>query len=940
MTTHCVDCHGGSDPEGNLDLSRFTTVEDVVSDFKTWQIVQSRLEAGDMPPKDADPQLSDDNREKLISWLKALRRNEAVRNAGDPGLVLARRLSNSEYNYAIRDLTGVDIRPTRDFPIDPANEAGFDNSGESLTMTPALVRKYLDAAREVTDHLVLNPDGIAFAPHPVVTATDRDKYCVNRIIAFYDRQNTDLADYFFAAWLHRTEAIGKPLAEIANDRGLSQRYLSTVWDILEGDAEELGPIANLQRRWRELPDDSEDVEEARRRCVALRYRVTQLREKLRFTFDSLNEAGIHQGSQAFVLWKNRQYADARRKCNHEPFVYGREDGSYGDLLVPEEEPIRSKVIAEFDRFCSVFPDAFYIRERGRDYGNNKNDPNEARGRYLSAGFHSMMGYFRDDRPLYDLVLNKEQQLELDRLWWELDFVASAPMRQYSGMLWFERAESSFARERQFDFARPASRESASEENIRRYADLYLAKARRNEANDVAITAIQDHFATINRQIRTVESAQLEAEPKHIQAVVEFAGRAFRRSLRSSEVAELHDFYRQLRQNEELSHEDSIKDLVVSVLVSPQFSFRTDLAANQDDIQELTDVEVASRLSFFLWASVPDETLLSLAESGRLRDSGSLREQVTRMLADPRSKSLAVEFGGNWLDFRRFEDHNAVDRTQFPQFTDELRQAMFEEPVRYLSDVIQRDRSILDLLYGTDTFVNQPLAKHYGMEQVEFGDNAWVHVDQADDYRRGGLLPMAIFLTKNAPGRRTSPVKRGYWVVRRLLGEEIPPPPPNVPELPEDESELGDLTLREVLERHRQHASCAACHARFDSLGLVFEDFGPVGELRDRDLAGRPVDVGAMFPDSVSRSGVQGLQEYIRLERQDDFVDNFCRKLLTYSLGRSLIPSDDLLIEEMKQNLVENDHRFSSLVDTIVTSPQFLTKRGRIQSVARTNGDSR
>src|SRR5262249_38542847 len=194
----------------------------------------------------------------------------------------------------------------------------------------------------------------------------------------------------------------------------------------------------------------------------------------------------------------------------------------------------------------------------------------------------------------------------------------------------------------------------------------------------------------------------------------------------------------------------------------------------------------------------------------------LTAQARRMLRDPRVRGLATEFAGNWLDVRRFEEHNSVDRARFPSFTNALRQAMFEEPVRYFMDVAQRNRSVLDLLYGTDTFVNRPLAKHYGMPEPPRDD--WVHVKDAARYGRGGLVPMAGVLTKNAPGRRTSPVKRGYWVVRRVLGEKIPPPPPAVPELPKDEANLGELTLPQLLARHRQDKNCAGCHRRFDSVG--------------------------------------------------------------------------------------------------------------------------
>jgi Protein of unknown function (DUF1588)/Protein of unknown function (DUF1585) len=201
----------------------------------------------------------------------------------------------------------------------------------------------------------------------------------------------------------------------------------------------------------------------------------------------------------------------------------------------------------------------------------------------------------------------------------------------------------------------------------------------------------------------------------------------------------------------------------------------------------------------------------------------------------------------------------------------------------------------------------------------------MRVDDATSYGRGGLLPMSVFLTQNAPGLRTSPVKRGYWVVRRVLGETIPPPPAAVPELPGDEAKL-DLPLREMLAKHRDNPSCASCHARFDSFGLVFEGYGPVGERRSNDLAGRPVDIKAVFPNGSEAAGVEGLQKFIREHRQKDFVDNLSRKLLAYSLGRSLMLSDEPLVEQMRAGLAATGYRFATLVDGIVTSPQFLNKR--------------
>jgi hypothetical protein len=313
--------------------------------------------------------------------------------------------------------------------------------------------------------------------------------------------------------------------------------------------------------------------------------------------------------------------------------------------------------------------------------------------------------------------------------------------------------------------------------------------------------------------------------------------------------------------------------------------------------------------------------LKHAAAGDLHQPAVIKAQARRMLQDSRVRALAVEFGGNWLDFRDFEQIGTVDRERFPAFNDELRAAMFEEPVRFLLDVFQRNRPILDFLYARDTFVNPVLARHYGMPEPK----AWAHVSDADRYGRGGLLPMAAFLTKNAPGLRTSPVKRGYWVAKNLLGDQIPPPPPVVPELPADEAKM-DLPLRQMLERHRANPSCAACHARFDSFGVAFETFDPVGRSRTSDLAGRAVDARATFPGGFDGEGLQGIRQFIREHREAHFVRGLTSKLLAYALGRSVALSDELLIEDVGRKLAGNGYHFETVIDSIVTSRQFLNKR--------------
>jgi hypothetical protein len=908
LKSHCFECHSGEKPEAKLDLGSFDSPRAVAANPRIWQLVRRRLEAGEMPPEDAKTKLSAENRAKLIAWIKDAQQFEAEQNAGDPGPVLARRLSNAEFDYSIRDLTGVDIRPTREFPVDPANEAGFDNSGESLAMSPALLQKYLAAARLVADHIVLKPQGFVFAPHPAVTETDRDKYCVQRIMAFYERHQVDYADYFFAAWryAHR-EALGRgndDLPAVAKAAGLSPRYLRTIWSTLNDPLPEAGPLGQVRKEWRQVAEGT-DEQKSRAGCEKLRDLVVKLRGELTVEIPQLKVQGISPGSQPLVLWRNRQSA-----ASHLKYV--------GDAQGEER--------VDRERFSHDFPRTFVVTDRGPYF-----DPKQAgQGRLLTAGFHLMQGYFRDDQPLYELVLSASEQQELDALWRELDFITLVPLRQYADFIFFERAEPPrFMREETFDFARSEDKDANSPEKMAKLKELHLAKAKRNGASDEALDAIDDYYTEMNERIRRVEQDRLAAEPSHLADLLKFADRAWRRPLTAAEKDELRGFYRSLQDGDKLSHEDAIRDTLASVLLSPNFCYRCDLAAEGAGPQRLSAYALASRLSYFLWSSVPDEELLAHATAGDLHEPEELLSQTRRMIKDEKIRGLAVEFGGNWLDFRRFEEHAAVDRERFPSFTPELRQAMFEEPVRFLLDSLQNDRSVLELLYADHTFVNPVLARHYGIPvQGSQSANDWVRIEHASEYGRGGLLPMAVFQTKNSPGLRTSPVKRGYWVVRRLLGEYIPPPPPTVPELPKDEAKLGELTLPQLLARHRADKSCAGCHQRFDAIGLAFEGYGPIGERRTQDLGGKPVQNTAEFPDGSTGEGLAGLRRYLREHRQDDLLDNFCRKLLAYALGRGLLLSDEKLVASMKMSLAEDGYKIQNAVEAIVLSKQFQYQRGQ------------
>jgi hypothetical protein len=895
LKKYCFECHAGKTPEASLDLSSFATLTEVVNDHPRWAQVLEKLRGEEMPPLEAGEHPSTVERRAIVSWISSMRTHEMRKHAGDPGVVLARRLSNAEYNYTIRDLTGVDIRPAREFPVDPANLAGFDNSGESLAMSPALLTKYLQAAREVATHLVLQPKGFTFAPHPMMVETDRDKYAVQRIIDVYGWYSTDLSDYFQAS------AFAKAPAGFRPSTRLSAKYLATVLSVLEGGPEPDGPLATLRAMWKKLPRSAgPNSPELKAGADAMRDFVIGVRAKLATTVTPIAVKGLSGTAQPFLMWRNNEYANNRQRCA--PSATG----------IPGSP-------ASLARFCAVFPDTFYISERGRYFPDNTRDT----GRHLSAGFHNLMGYFRDDRAFYELMLNPAEQRDLDARWHELDFVASANIRTYV-QFYFNESGEARGLGRESEGPRPTDRDVTSEAKIKEVADTYLTRARAT-GNAIAVTAVEDHFRSANAGIRWVEKARIDAEPTHLAALQDFAARAYRRPLSQAERADIVAYYHTLRKQAGVDHEEAMRDAIASILVTPDFCYRIDLIETAGGVRPLSDTALASRLSYFLWSSMPDDELMKEAAAGRLHRPEVLAAQARRMLKDPRVRGLVTEFAGNWLDFRRFEEHNAVDRERFTTFDNDLRQAMFEEPIRFMLDLVQENRPVLDLLYAKHTFVNPVLAKHYGIPDPGVAPTEWVRVDDATTYQRGGLLPMSVFLTKNAPGLRTSPVKRGYWVVKRVLGEDIPPPPAVVPELPRDESKL-DLPLRQALARHREDRACASCHARFDALGLVFEGYGPVGELRTKDLAGRAVDASATFPGGSTGSGIDGLRTYVRAKRQDDFVRNLSRKMLVYGLGRSLMLSDDLLLDTMRTRLAQDSYRFGSVVEAIVTSPQFRMKR--------------
>ncbi len=400
-----------------------------------------------------------------------------------------------------------------------------------------------------------------------------------------------------------------------------------------------------------------------------------------------------------------------------------------------------------------------------------------------------------------------------------------------------------------------------------------------------------------------------------------ARRAYRRPVANSDLKPLLGFFDQ--GGRKGGFENGIKAAFEALLVSPEFLLRAEhdpAGSPSGSVHRVSGLELASRLSFFLWSSIPDDELLDAAERGALSEPAALDHQVRRMLADSRSDALVANFAGQWLSLRNLPRVERNPR-RFPGFDQLLREDFERETELFVADILREDRSVLDLLAANFTFLNERLARHYGIAGVQ-GDE-FRRVELADP-RRGGLLGQASILTVTSYPTRTSVVVRGKWILENLLGEPPPPPPPDVPSLPRPEKDQKPVSLRRQMEQHRAQPACAACHAAMDPLGFALENYDPVGKWRDEE-AGAPLDTAARLPDGTQFSGPAGLKRVL-LDRRDQFIATFTAKLMIYALGRGLDWHDQPLVRAIDREAAEDGFRFSSIVLGIVKSAPFQMRR--------------
>jgi hypothetical protein len=830
---YCLSCHSTVAKKGSLDLERFKNAAHVRQDVKVWQQTIEMLEAGEMPPKER-PQPTDAERKAAICWIRGFLDHEAKSRRGDPGPSPVRRLSNAEYDAIIHDLTGVDLKPSKEFPVDGAGGEGFTNAAESLTdVSPALFTKYLKAAKEIADHAVLLPDGFRFSPK--TTRRDWSDESVGRMRSFYRIFTGDdslpLKPYIATAIKHREKLSKGTLSptKAADSEGCNGKYFDILWMALRKPVGK--PMQDLAKRVATAAE--KDVDAIVAEIVAQQKTMWKVVPVGSYR-DNATSRQVADDSQAKTNEDRKGFAEFRRVF---PLFLCLSN------VIPTDEVVCLKM------------------------------------------FH------REDEPLERLFFSESDKRKIDHLWREHRFISRQAIAendylpQFIGFVTQDQPKELLAF---FESQRPAFKKRADECR----AEL-----------DAAI-------------------------PAQVDKLVAFAAKAYRRPLTEVERKQIRNLHQSLR-SKPMDHEEAFRATLAKVLSSPAFLMKIESMTAATDPKPVGNDQLAARLSLFLWSSIPDDELRSLAGSGKIQEPAILEVQALRMFKDLKARRLATEFGAQWLHVRGFDEFNEKNESLFPTFSSDLRKAMNEEAIFFFQDFFANDRPITDLIAADRSFLNELLAKHYGVPNVKGAE--FRMVKGVRQFGRGGVLGFGSVLSKQAAASRTSPVLRGNWVVETLFGEKLPRPPANIPQLPETENANG-LTMRQQVEKHAKAAECAVCHVRIDPLGFALEQFDAVGRKRDKDGSGLPIDAHAKLKDGTEFDGVDGLRNYILTKKRDVFIRLFCKRLLGYALGRSVLLSDTALLDEMTAELDKNGGRVSAAVRTIVKSPQFRMKRGNDTSI--------
>ena len=986
LRENCYRCHGGEKTKGKVDLKALAGDPKFAEHFELWDRVFETVENGDMPP-DEDDALGVEQQQSITAWITAELHVLAAEFSGDPGPVTMRRLTNAEYDRTIRDLTGGDYELAKEFQSEAGGGEGFSNIGDVMFLSPASIDKYLSAARQLAEHATIMPGtGLEFHPNRIgLRGPEQLKaHAQQGLYVWYqqkaaphlpgDSDDMREGDYMLACWKHLH--FKTPLEELSKQAGLKLPFLQNWWHLVNS-TEPKSRFLDLTRvRWRELPGP--DAAAPNQVPVAVTQQIAVIRaDHLSWNNPDKPGSGIQ---------RRQQDADGLRNYSMTCEVKGKPvvhvcigdigDGNAGDIALLHKITVQlqkgsvnyfswlEKQLAESRKLLAATPppaNAAQLKKRVAElqavhalFGKHPQPGRKIEPQVLALAAPQVVTL-----PLPESALRVKADTRLDMqnpeaekatVQWTMTTGAPRDVTSIMpGVLTIWKVRTDAARRTMADFS---VMKRAFPDMFERRLEAVAGNIYRSKADVTVYYFSDDQLGDIlgdrdKAELQAMkidwrlagasklnEAAQKEYDQQMVAHLHQFAGRAWRRPLTAADKQALGGFY-QTGLKSGLDRESAAREVLVRILVSPHFLFKAETlpAGGEADKLTLTDDgdlplsswEVASRLSYFLWSSLPDWQLRKVAGDGTLLKPEVLAEQTRRMLKDPRATALAHEFAGQWLKFSGFDTEDGVDVNEFPEMTAEIRSDMHREALEFFSRLFREDRRVSEVVVGETTFLNERLAKFYGVPGVTGSQFREVNVSK---YQRGGLLGMGAVLTATSRPNRTSPVLRGEYLYAVVLGNHSPPPPPNVPQL--DESALKPASLREALLLHRQDKACSVCHDRIDPLGFALESYDPIGRIRSAEGGGEIDDTGSL-KDGTQLDGMAGLREYFAANRES-FSRNFSRKLLGYALGREVLPSDTQLIDQMQASLRDDDGVVSALIVDIVRSRQFLNRRHELPAV--------
>jgi mono/diheme cytochrome c family protein len=882
LETHCLNCHDPDSRKGDLDLSAFGSPAAVQAEFRLWQTVLRQVEEEEMPPRAPLP--SPEERAAFVRWIRdTLDAIDWSRHRGVARLTLP-RLTKAEYNHTLRDLLGIDLRPGDRLLDDGPGLSGFTNDRDALFISPALAEQAFDAA-EAALQAVLD---LRHGPR------------IDRV--------------FEAEAMLMTERGSKPEPLPGGGTGYSLAGAGqrTLYDELTVPAD---GWYRLTVRVAGLGGDSGvrlRVDNEPRHDFPCRNGVPE-----DHVTDLLLRAGTHQ-----MAWNIELPARLRQ-----PAAVPASRRPKRGTAPPLPADAADRVTAA----CATNTPRFPLPE-------NASPEVPALVRRLDAtltGMQRRIEYLRlvtpdgapnELRTYYNLLPERTQVMAETKA--ALAAALGVPSAEIDRRLLEANADRFASNER-------VLADTLSVLGLPFDPGFLLGNApapRPVVAGAPGIDRIRIEGPVLpSGSVQERVAAWFPEDPAAgaRSALAEFLPRAFRRPLRDGELERHFALFEAARDRGETA-DQALKLAYAAALTSPKFWFRDELGSGPDAFV-LDDHQLASRLSYFLWLSMPDDELRALADAGSLRNPETLRAQTRRLLADSRSRAFTATFLGQWLGFSGLGTEHVPDARTFRDFTPSLAEAMKLEPVLVFEDLLRHGDSLTRLLDGASTFANAELAAWYGLPGPE-PDAGFQPLDLPPG-PRGGLLGMGAVLTASSTPNRTSPVLRGKWVLETLLGRHLAEPPADAGQL-DDQAGRRGKTLREELAAHRRHESCAGCHDKIDPIGFGLEPFDAVGRIRSEE-AGRPVDAAGRLPGGIAFTGPAELRALLAARHRDEFLANLTRRLTSFALGRALRPEDEGLVRDLLAALEASDHRADHLVEAIVLSEAFRTQGGPVTASVST-----